>query len=258
MKKLWGSTVFGVAKVVDAIFKGLIFVTGGIVSIGQTIKSILIPIVLLLVFLAFLNPFLLIMAGSILIPSAIVLILVFIIPFIGNIAVSSLKYYKYTVTEFLYDYADFYRLSKGTKTSYKEYGNRYRREQEEKRRKEQEERQRADNARWEKIFEEFFRSQQGYNQGGYQGGYGRGYQGGYSANPYDDFKSKYQKACDTLGVSYDTDIYEVKLNYRKLAKQFHPDINKDPGASDKFKEISQAYEFLSEQNIERYKRMKNV
>ncbi|CAI5504014.1 unnamed protein product [Closterium sp. Naga37s-1] len=39
---------------------------------------------------------------------------------------------------------------------------------------------------------------------------------------------------------------DIKSAYRRLARQFHPDVNKDPGAEDKFKEISSAYEVLSD------------
>lgn len=258
MKKIWGTIVFGVAKVIEAIFKGLIYITEAIISIGDMIKSLLLPIVVMAMIFGGLNPFILIMLGPILIPIIIVVLAITIIPFIGKKAASSLKYYKYTVTEYLFDYADYYRLSKGTKRSYSEYGNRYRKNEEERRQREQEERQKEANARWEKIFEEFFRAQQGNYRGSSQGGYQGGYQGSYSNNPYSDFKRQYEQACDILGLNYDTDIYEVKLNYRKLAKKYHPDINKDPNASERFKEISQAYEFLSEQNIERYKKIKNV
>jgi len=47
---------------------------------------------------------------------------------------------------------------------------------------------------------------------------------------------------DILGLPHNSSIDEVKKSYRKLAKQFHPDVNKDPGAEEKFKQISQAYE----------------
>ena len=39
---------------------------------------------------------------------------------------------------------------------------------------------------------------------------------------------------------------EIKKAYRKLAKQYHPDANKEPGASDRFKEIGEAYSVLSD------------
>ena len=47
---------------------------------------------------------------------------------------------------------------------------------------------------------------------------------------------------DVLGVSKDAPKDEVKSAYRKLAKKYHPDVNKEPDAEAKFKEISQAYE----------------
>jgi molecular chaperone DnaJ len=51
---------------------------------------------------------------------------------------------------------------------------------------------------------------------------------------------------DLLGVSRDADPDTLKRAYRRLARQYHPDINKDPGAEDKFKEIGRAYEVLSD------------
>ncbi len=49
-----------------------------------------------------------------------------------------------------------------------------------------------------------------------------------------------------LGVSRDADANTLKSAYRKLARQYHPDVNKDPGAEDKFKEIGKAYEVLAD------------
>lgn len=47
---------------------------------------------------------------------------------------------------------------------------------------------------------------------------------------------------EVLGLSPNASEKEVKSAYRKLAKQYHPDVNKEPDAEAKFKEISQAYE----------------
>ena len=49
-----------------------------------------------------------------------------------------------------------------------------------------------------------------------------------------------------LGVSRNADADTLKRAYRKLARQYHPDINKEPGAEDKFKEIGRAYEVLAD------------
>ena len=51
---------------------------------------------------------------------------------------------------------------------------------------------------------------------------------------------------DRLGVSKDASQDEIKRAYRKLSKKYHPDINKEPGAEEKYKEILEAYETLSD------------
>lgn len=54
---------------------------------------------------------------------------------------------------------------------------------------------------------------------------------------------------DVLGVSKNATAQEIKSAYRKKAKEFHPDLNKDdPKASEKFKEAQEAYETLSDDN----------
>lgn len=47
-----------------------------------------------------------------------------------------------------------------------------------------------------------------------------------------------------LGVEPNADDKTIKATYRKLARKYHPDVNKDAGAEDKFKEIAEAYEVL--------------
>ena len=54
---------------------------------------------------------------------------------------------------------------------------------------------------------------------------------------------------EILGVSRDADKEELKQAYRRLARKYHPDVNKEAGAEERFKEINRAYEVLSEPEI---------
>src|SRR5918992_3726214 len=51
---------------------------------------------------------------------------------------------------------------------------------------------------------------------------------------------------DALGVSRTASTEELQRAYRKLAREYHPDVNRDPGAEERFKEISEAYSVLSD------------
>lgn len=61
---------------------------------------------------------------------------------------------------------------------------------------------------------------------------------------------------DILGVSRDADAKTIKRAFLKLARSYHPDVNKDEGAEAKFKEINEAYSVLSDDqkraNYDRY------
>lgn len=55
-----------------------------------------------------------------------------------------------------------------------------------------------------------------------------------------EFKDYYK----ILGVKADAEAKEIKTAYRKLARKYHPDMNPDEGAEEKFKEVAEAYEVL--------------
>lgn len=53
----------------------------------------------------------------------------------------------------------------------------------------------------------------------------------------------------TLGIARDASPDEIKRAYRRLARKYHPDVNKEPGAEDKFKEVNRAHEVLSDPEV---------
>jgi curved DNA-binding protein len=61
---------------------------------------------------------------------------------------------------------------------------------------------------------------------------------------------------EALGVSRDASQDEIRAAHASLARKYHPDVNKEPGAEDRFKEISEAFEVLRDpEKRERYDRL---
>ena len=66
----------------------------------------------------------------------------------------------------------------------------------------------------------------------------------------------YMDYYEVLGVSRDADQDAIRRAYRKLARQYHPDLNSDEDAEERFKELGEAYEVLSDpEKRERYDRL---
>ncbi|MGO9487855.1 MAG: DnaJ C-terminal domain-containing protein [Solirubrobacteraceae bacterium] len=66
----------------------------------------------------------------------------------------------------------------------------------------------------------------------------------------------FQDYYEALEVPRDASTDDIRRSYRRLARKYHPDVNKDPGAVDRFKQISEAYEVLrDEEKRERYDRL---
>jgi curved DNA-binding protein len=56
---------------------------------------------------------------------------------------------------------------------------------------------------------------------------------------------------EVLGVPRTANQKEIQRSYRKLARTYHPDVNKDPAAEERFKEVSEAYDVLSDPELRR-------
>lgn len=256
IKRVSGNLVYGTGKVVQFTLEGLIgileIIVTLVVSVGKGILAIFSMGGCLMIMIF--GPTLLL--NPVTFP---LIILLIIIPILGTKSISYLKYIKYASTEYLFDRADY--LKDGKQKQFKslnEYGNKYKKMEEEKRRREQQQRQQEQQSQWEERFRqwnEYQNSQRG--SGGYD--FGGGYNGGHQqpyANPTSEFKKKYEESTSLLGLGNDTDFYQVKLAYRQQAKKYHPDVNQSPDATKMFQKINDAYEFLSEGNIERYKSMR--
>ncbi|MBS4534912.1 DnaJ domain-containing protein [Clostridium sp. D2Q-14] len=259
LKKILGKILYGITQTISKILDIIIAIIAYIVMIVRTIAQgfgALIGMGGCLLLFLFAGPLGIYIIFN---PYIMITILFFILfPILGTKFISFLKYIKYMLTEFLFDRANY--LIYGTHSkfdSFFEYGDKYKKAEEAKRRREQQARQEQQRREWEARFKQWQEYQNAHRQYGSFGGYNynTGSNNQSYRNPAIDFKKKYEESCDLLEIPYNTDKYQIKLAYRKKAKQYHPDLNKSPNATEMFQKINNAYEFLSESNIERYKNL---
>ena len=263
LKKLTGKIIYGFAFLISKVLDVLIGLVEIIVTFVNDIKRIFVGLIGMggCLLLLFFGPFTIALLMN---PVTLLVIMFFIIfPILGTKFVSYIKYLKYMVSEFLFDLANYLVHGQGRQyTSFSEYGDRYRRDEDARRRREQEERRSKQQKEWEERFRMWYEYQNSQKRNNGQGSYdwhGQNSNYGHQHPPYADprieFKKKYKESCDLLGIGYDSDKYQVKLAYRKKAKEYHPDINKSPEATKMFQRLNNAYEFLSDEHIQRYRTM---
>lgn len=251
IKKVLSKILYGMAKLLSMVLDGLIqLIEAMVFYISGFLKGCLALVSMggCLFFIFFLNMGMRMLMDPLTLP---LILFLYVFLMFGGKFVSYLKYVKYITTEFLYHTANYLVDPKSYQYKvFSEFKSAYRRAEEERIKQQQ-----ARYYEWQRQWEEQFR-QNWYRQNyqGHQGGYS-GYGGQSYGSSSSDFKYKYEKSCDILGVPYNADKQEIKSAYRKKAKEYHPDLCKLPDATKIFQEITAAYEFLNDDNRQRYHSM---
>lgn len=251
-EKIYGHFLGVIGKILSGVLGGLMVITEqAAILLGNITRSVLGSLGSCLLILMMFGGFFYIFFT----PAGLLIILIFVIfPLLASRLVSKLDYLKYITTEFLFDKSNYFVSGVSPRfDSFQGYKDQYRKMENERMRREQERQQ----AEQERMWEERFKQWEDYVGGQQWGGYGQQQQNGYGSyvNPMGDFKKEYEDNCEILGVSNTANKEEIKIAYRKMAKKYHPDLNKEPGAKEKFQKINNAYEFFSDGNIERYRSM---
>lgn len=254
LNKFFANIIKITSKILVPILNGFLFLFEKITVLGDRILVLFAPILILSIIGIFaFPPFLIFLFTPIGIMIVLSVIFIILIPFIGRGGVRFFKKYSEVFEKyFSYKYEQLINDSVEKKTfSYfiQEYDLKLRKAAEERMRREEEERrkyQEAENERWRKFFEENF--------GSYQGGYNTGSRSDQGA--FSSFTTQFENACDVLGVNYNSTFTEIKSAYRKLAKKYHPDLSNEKNAEEMFKKINNAFDFLSEENVNRYNSIK--
>ncbi|MFC4368132.1 DnaJ domain-containing protein [Citroniella saccharovorans] len=254
MNKFKSGFFNGLGKAIYWFFQFFIVIFSFLTNIVDEIRSIILTVIGMGCIFIFFTPFLLAFFMK---PVVFTLTIFFIgFPLLGKILVSFLKYEQFVTTEFLFAKAEFYKTGKGENISFSEYKRVFKEKEEEARRKRESEERKAQEEAYRRAFEEFFRNAGGaYYRQSYGGGSGQ-YNSSYQT--VSNFKDEYEKNARILEVDPKSDKYEIKLAYRKMAKKYHPDLNKEEGATKKFQEINSAFEFFTDENIERYRKMIDI
>ncbi|TCK92754.1 DnaJ-like protein [Natranaerovirga hydrolytica] len=253
LKKLYGKILYRVARILSGILEGFIQLINMIAQLITNLAKgcfVLVSMGGCLLLLLIAGPLGITILGNPILLTIVFLLILFIM--LTPKMVSYLEYIKVTTNDYLMDRSNYF--IQGTQCKYKkfrEYKAVYKKAEEERKRREAQQRAYEQQKQWEERFKNWHGHQQYHNGQGYYGGQGHQGFGNYSM----DFKSQYEKCCDVLGVSYEANKNEIKLAYRKKAKMYHPDMNSSQDTTEMFQKINDAYEFLTEDHIERYKRL---